>query len=90
MGITAQEGTPLVHDALLHQGELGELLIIHAVVAEGVIALVHTFDAVDGVAGDVEGYEAGRIGGEGHVHDVEEDALHGDFVVARHVRGRLQ
>jgi hypothetical protein len=55
-----------------------------------VIAFVHAFDALHGIARDVQRDEARAVGGQRHVDDVEKDAVHGDFVVTRDLGWRLQ
>ena len=65
--------------ALLDEGELSELFLVHAVMAEVMIAFVHTFDAIHIVACHMQRDEARAVRGERHVYDVEEDAVHLDL-----------
>ncbi len=85
----AQEAAPFVDHALFHDGKLAQLFLVHAVVAEAVVAFIHAIQSGDRIACDMQGDKAGGVRGEGQVNDVQVDALHSHLVVAGDLGGSL-
>ncbi len=71
----AEEVGPAVDGGLFDDGELVEFFGALSVVGEGVVGFFDAFERADGIAGAVEGDEAGGIGLEGEEDGVEEGAI---------------